>query len=117
MKYQKLGEFIHIPRKEGKPLEGKEEIKFNYYLSSRVNGKLIDIDITTKLFDEDDMYIRKACYRVRMSEIESCVKENLIDHMRSLGMEEEYIPSSLINIGITNHAVRCLTKNKYRATS
>ncbi len=116
MKYQKLGEFIYLPPKEGAPLRGKKDVKFNYYLSSRVNGKLIDIDITTKLFDDDDMYIRKACYKVRLSDIESCVKENLIDHMRSLGMEEENIPSSLINMGITSHAVKCLTKNSYKAS-
>ncbi len=114
MKYLKLGEFIHIPRIEGTPLKGKKDIKFNYYLSSRVNSKRVDLDITTKLFDEKQIYIRKACYRVRVGEIENCVKENLIDHMRSLGMDESNIPASLIDVGITPHAVRCLSKNSYK---
>lgn len=114
MKYQQLGEFVHIPKLEGTPLKNKMDVKFNYYLSSRVNGKRIDLDITTKLFDDKQIYIRKACYRVRLGEIENCVKENLIAHMRSLGMDESNIPSSLINVGITPHAVRCLTKNSYK---
>ncbi|MCM8569114.1 hypothetical protein NE848_06980 [Gramella jeungdoensis] len=99
MKFEKLGDFIYIPKLTGTPLEGKKNIKFNYYLSSRVNGKLIDLDITTKLFDQDQMYIRKACYRVKLGEIENCVKANLIDHMKSLGMDESNIPESLMAPG------------------
>ncbi|AVR45670.1 hypothetical protein C7S20_10595 [Christiangramia fulva] len=114
MNYKQLGEFVYIPKTDGKPLKDKKDIKFNYYLSSRVNGKKIDVDITTKLFDDEQIYIRKACYRVGIGEIEGCVKENLINHMKSLGMDDENIPSSLINVGITPHAVRCLTKNSYK---
>lgn len=114
MKYQQLGDFVNIPNVQGSPLKGKKDIKFNYYLSSRVNGKSIDLDITTKIFDDEQMYIRKACYRVKIGEIESCVKHNLIDHMKGLGMDETNIPSSLIHVGITPHAVRCLTKNSYK---
>lgn len=113
MKFQQLGGHIYIPKLEGSPLRGKENIKFNYYLSSRVNGKHIDLDITTKLFDGKQMYVRKSCYRVRLGEIESCVKQNIIDHMRSLGMDESNIPASLIDIGITSHAIRSSNKNAY----
>lgn len=100
MKYEKLGESIDIPQNMGTPLKGKKNVKFNYYLSSRVNGRLIDLDITTKLFDEEHMYIRKACYRVKIGEIENCVKANLLEHMKSLGMDESNIPESLKAIGL-----------------
>lgn len=113
MKYEQLGNFIHIPEVNIKPLENRSDVKFNYYLSSRVNGKHIDLDITTKLFDEDQMYIRKACYRVRLGEIENCVKYNLIDHMRYLGISDEDIPVSLIKTGITSHAIDCSNSNAY----
>ena len=113
MNYEKLGEFIHLPKIEGKPLENVEKIKFNYYLASRLNGNKIDVDITTKLFHGDSMYVRKACFRVVPGQMETCLKENLIDHMRSLGMDNHNIPQSLINIGITNHAVKCSTSNSY----
>ena len=46
MKYKQLGNLIHIPEVNLKPLENRADIKFNYYLSSRVNGKNIDLDIT-----------------------------------------------------------------------
>ncbi|TBW26536.1 hypothetical protein [Gramella sp. KN1008] len=105
MKYEKLGDFIYIPKHAGTPLKGKKNIKFNYYLSSRVNGRLIDLDITTKLFDENQMYIRKACYRVRIGEIENCVKDSLIDHMKSLGMDESNIPESLHAIGLRSRNI------------
>jgi len=114
MKYEKLGEFIHLPKADGVPLKNVENIQFNYYLSSRINGKKIDVDITTKLFNENKIYVRKASYKLGIGEIEHCVKENLIDHMRSLGMNENNIPKSLINIGITNHAVKCCTSNRYK---
>lgn len=113
MKFEKLGEFIYIPQREETSLAGKSNIRFNYYLSSRINGKLVDLDITTKIFDEHKLYTRKACYRVKLAEIESCVKANLVDHMRSLGVADDAIPKSLIEIGITSHAVSLLTKNAY----
>ncbi|MCG9972933.1 hypothetical protein [Christiangramia crocea] len=113
MKFEKLGDFIYIPKHTGTPLKGKKNIKFNYYLSSRVNGKLIDLDITTKLFDEDQMFIRKACYRVKLGEIENCVKANLLDHMKSLGMDESNIPESLMAFGISSRAVRSSNQNAF----
>jgi len=102
MKYQKLGEDLEIPVSNGFPLRNKEDIKFNYYLSSRINGNLIDLDITSKLFDNDKMYIRKSCYRVNLGEMENCVKANTIDHMLSLGLQECNIPASLKNTNIKN---------------
>lgn len=114
MKYQKLGDFIDIPHVQGSPLKGKKNVKFNYYLSSRVNGNNIDLDITTKLFGDEQMYVRKAGYRVKIGEIEACVKQNLIEHMKSLGMDDTNIPQSLIQVGITSHAIRSLTKNSYK---
>ncbi len=89
MNFEKLGEHLHIPKNAGKPLVGKENIKFNYYLNSRVYGKRVDLDITTKLFLKGQCYVRKGCYRVRLGEIEECVKYNLLDHKRSLGMDED----------------------------
>ncbi|APG60183.1 hypothetical protein [Christiangramia salexigens] len=113
MKYEKLGEFIYMPKHIGKPLQGRDNVKFNYYLSSQVNGKKIDLDITTKLFHEDEIYIRKACFRVSIGEIEACVKDNLIDHMRSLGMDEENIPKSLNCRDIISHTENYWAKNAY----
>lgn len=96
MKYQKLGEDIYIPQSLDSPLDASADIKFNYYLSSRINGKKIDMDITSKVFVSEKMYIRKSCYRVKMGEIEKCVKMNIIDHMKKLGIEENRIPKSLL---------------------
>ena len=95
MKYAKLGEDLEIPVVSNLPLIGKKNIKFNYYCASRINGKLIDLDITSKLFDQDKMYIRKSCYRIKLGEMENCVKQNTIDHMLSLGLPESNIPDSL----------------------
>lgn len=105
MKYQKLGDFIYLPEADGIPLKKVENIKFNYYLSSRINGTKIDLDITTKLFNHNNIYVRKACFRVNVGEIENCVKHNLIDHMRRLGMDDNNIPASLIRVGVTDHDV------------
>lgn len=96
MTYQKLGEDIFIPVPDGKPLENATDLKFHYYLSSRVNGKLIDLDITSKIFEGDRMFIRKSCYRVRLGEIENCVKANIIDHMEKLGVSRSNIPKALL---------------------
>lgn len=106
MNYIQLGDFIHIPETETAPLKGKTGIKFNYYLSSRINGQHVDLDITTKLFDGEQMYIRKACYRVKLGEIEKCVKYNLIDHMRYLGLEEKSLPASLSSTSISSGALQ-----------
>ncbi|WP_300436927.1 hypothetical protein [Christiangramia sp.] len=95
MKYKKLGNDLEIPKVNELPLKNKEKIKFNYYCSSRTNGNLIDLDITSKLFDQDKMYIRKSCYRIPLGEMEKCVKQNSIDHMISLGLKEKFIPDSL----------------------
>ena len=98
MNYEKLGEDIHIPKLEERPLKNRDDIKFNYYLSSRVNGKNIDLDITSKIFDNDQIYIRKSCYRVKLGQIENCVKSNIIEHMKELGIPQTRIPESLKNI-------------------
>ena len=95
MKFQKLGEDIYIPQKSSLSLINASDLKFNYYLNSRINGNSIDLDITSKLFCGDDMYVRKSCYRVRMGEIENCVKASIIDHMKSLGVSSSNIPESL----------------------
>jgi len=106
MRYQKRGEYIYLPEVDGIPLKNVEDVKFKYYLSSRKNGEKVDVDITTKLFDQNRMYVRKASYKLGIGEIEDCVKENLIDHMRSLGMDAHNIPEALINDDITNHVVK-----------
>lgn len=98
MSYKKLGEDVYLPKVEGKPLLNKEKVKFNYYLSSRTNGKKIDLDITSKIFESGDTYIRKSCYRVNLGEIENCVKENIKDHMLKLGISQTGIPTSLKNV-------------------
>jgi len=95
MKYLKLGEDLEIPEVNNLPLKQKKNIKFNYYCSSRMNGNLIDLDITSKLFNKKDMYVRKSCYRIKLGEMEKCVKQNTIDHMLSLGLAEEDLPDSL----------------------
>ena len=98
MNYEKLGEDIHIPKLIEHPLKNKDGFKFNYYLSSRVNGKKIDLDITSKIFDKDQIYIRKSCYRVKIGQIENCVKSNIKEHMKELGIPQTRIPESLKNI-------------------
>lgn len=106
MYYHKLGEDVYIPEPDGFPLKNVKDIKFNYYLSSRINGNLIDVDITSKLFARDKMFVRKSCYRLNIGEIENCVKANTMDHMKSLGVDDENIPSSLKSIVTTNRYIR-----------
>lgn len=113
MKYQKLGDDCYTPEKSGLPLKNKKNIKFNYYLSSRINGNLIDLDITSKLFDGDNMYIRKSCYRVKLRSIENCVKKNTVDHMLSLGMDRENIPESLQNNDLQDQKHRWSKKDAF----
>lgn len=114
MKYKKLCEDINIPKNNTSTLKHEKNIKFNYYLSSRMNGKFIDLDITSKLFSKDQMFIRKSCYRVHLGEIENCVKANIIDHMKSLGVTDENIPQALNNINRSNQAFRLSSRNAYR---
>ena len=106
MNYQKLGECIQFPKTKKKLLEGKRGIRFNYFLSSKSKGTSIDLDITSKIFYEDQIYVRIAAYRVKMGEIEKCVRENILDHMYSLGMDEDNIPSSLLNFSMSSEHIR-----------
>lgn len=96
MKFQQLGDAIHIPEVKGRPLEGKDEIRYNYYISTRINGDKVDMDITTKIFHDEAMYVRMAFCRVKVGQIEKCVKRNLIEHMIQLGLRRKDIPRSLI---------------------
>lgn len=113
MKYQKIGDDIYIPKLSDSPLKKKKNVKFNYYLSSRIHKNLIDLDITTKLFAEENIYVRKSSYKVRMGEIESCVKANLLDHMQALGMDESNIPASLNSMILNSQSVRSIKKKAY----
>ncbi|SDS05499.1 hypothetical protein [Gramella sp. MAR_2010_147] len=113
MKYKRLGDHMEIPKINGSPLREKEKIKFNYYLSSRMNGKLVDVDITSKLFDGNKMYIRKSCYRIPLGDVENCVKENTIEHMLSLGLKETNIPDSLKGIHIKDRKPKFSNKSAF----
>lgn len=113
MYYHKLGEDIYIPEPIDFPLKNVKDIKFNYYLSSRINGNFVDLDITSKLFERDHIYVRKSCYRVKLGEIENCVKANTMDHMKSLGMEDEKIPAALKKIVITRRSLKRSSFNTY----
>lgn len=96
MGFEKLGDAVYIPKVKGSPLEGRKPINFNYYLNTQVRGQYAYIDLTTKLFDKEQEYIRKVSCKVNLEEIENCVKTNLIHHMRHLGMEKNLIPKSLL---------------------
>lgn len=106
MNYEKLGTDIYIPQKDSNALKDIANIKFNYYLTSRINGNLIDLDITSKLFNVDKVYIRKSCYRIKIGQLEECVKSNIIDHMNELGMDKNNIPKSLLNSSFTKRSNR-----------
>ena len=95
MLFKKLGDDIFAPAPRAMALIDAKEPKFNYYLSSRIIGPLIDLDITTKIFHNNEMFVRKSTYRVKLGEIEKCVKQNLIEHMLLLGLPETEIPDSL----------------------
>ena len=97
MNFKKMGTDVYIPKKDPNSLKNIDDVKFNYYLSSRINGNLIDLDITSKIFNVDDIFIRKSCYRIKIGEIEKCVKANIIDHMTQLGMDKDHIPESLLH--------------------
>ncbi|WP_026935420.1 hypothetical protein [Christiangramia echinicola] len=106
MNFKKLGADIYIPTKDSNSLKNIHNIKFNYYLSSRMNGNLIDLDITSKIFNVDKIYVRKSCYRIKIGKLEDCVKSNIIDHMKQLGMDESNIPQSLLNTRIAKRKDR-----------
>ncbi|WP_405199528.1 hypothetical protein [Christiangramia sp. LLG6405-1] len=95
MIFKKLGDDILAPAPKAVALIDAKNPKFNYYLSSRIKGPLIDLDITTKVFHNDQMFVRKSSYRVKLGQIEKCVKQNLIEHMLLLGLPETEIPDSL----------------------
>ncbi len=109
MDYQKLGEDIYIPKRNISALKDSENIKFHYYLDSRFNGQWIDLDVTSKLFDHEKLYVRKSCYRVKLGQIENCVKANIIDHMKSLGLPSKGIPKALYSRSTTNQSLRTKT--------
>ncbi|MCH4821668.1 hypothetical protein ML462_00645 [Gramella lutea] len=98
MSYKKLGEDVYLPKQQGKPLQNIRDIKFNYYLSSRIDGAKIYLDITSKIFGSGNTYIRKSCYRVNLGEMEDCVKRNIKEHMLHLGIPPNFIPKSLKNV-------------------
>ena len=108
MNFKKLGTDIYIPKNDPNALKNIDDVKFNYYLSSRIKGNLIDLDITSKIFNVDDIYVRKSCYRIKIGKLEDCVKSNIIDHMKKLGMDESNIPESLLNTKITKRPNRLL---------
>ncbi|MFV8226766.1 hypothetical protein [Christiangramia aquimixticola] len=95
MKYLKLGEDIYTPQNCDQPLKDASEINFNYYISTRVKDEIIDLDVTSKIFHKNEVYIRKSCYRIKMGQIEDCVKLNILDHMQNLGVPDSIIPESL----------------------
>ncbi|PTX44166.1 hypothetical protein C8P64_0136 [Christiangramia gaetbulicola] len=113
MDYQKLGEDIYIPKRNVSALKDSGEIKFHYFLDSRINGHWVDLDVTSKLFDNDKLYVRKSCYRVKLGQIENCVKANIIDHMKSLGLPTKNIPKALYNRSTTNQSLRHKTSKVY----
>lgn len=113
MNYCKLGEDIYIPQNHRPLLTDAEDIKFNYYMSSRVNGKKIDLDITSKIFGKERMYVKKSCYRVKLGEIEDCVKKDILDHMRKLGVREQFIPESLLNCNAKTHLANTYSNRIY----
>ena len=113
MKYQLLGDHTYIPKQADSPLAGKQGVKFNYYLSSRVIGENIDLDITPKLFHRHDMFVRKSSYRVNPGEMENCVRANLIDHMRCLGMDNSNIPARLLRTRRRSRIPDLMEKNAF----
>lgn len=102
MIYEKLGQDIYIPAKSNLALKKINNIKFNYQANSSIKGNLIELDLTSKLFAGNAIYIRKSCYRIKLGEIEDCVKANSLDHMRALGISVSNIPDSLKNLNFTN---------------
>ena len=108
MNFTKLGTDIYIPQKDPDVLKNIADVKFNYYLNSRIKGKQIDLDITSKIFNVDEIYVRKSCYRIKIGELEECVKSNIIDHMKQLGMDNNHIPESLLNTKISKRPNRIL---------
>lgn len=97
MEFQKLEDAVYIPKIKGSPLADKEHIEFNYYLHTKTHGNKVDLDLTTKLCDNKMEYKCKSSYRIPMDQIENCVKANLVDHMRTLGMKRKNIPKSLMS--------------------
>lgn len=94
--YKNLGDPVYIPKMEGSPLADKKQINFNYYLSTIIKGKNVDVDLTTKIFDKETEYICRVCYRVEIDQIGNCVKSCLVNHMCALGMNRKDIPKSLL---------------------
>lgn len=96
MGFERLGEAVYYPKILGSTLQGTRKVIYNYYLRTQIKGTFAYIDIKTKLFAKGKEYIQMVSYKVRIDEIEACVKKSLLQHMRKLGLEEEYIPKSLL---------------------
>ncbi len=96
MEFQKLGDTIFTPQIEGSPLANKVDIEFNYYLSVKIHGNNVEMDLTTILFDTTTEYTCKSCYRITIDQIEDCIKANLVSHMLRLGVKRKNIPISLL---------------------
>lgn len=84
MEFQKLGDAVYTPEIKGTPLADREHVEFNYYINTRTCGNKVDLDLTTKLFDNNVEYICKCSYRIPLDKIGNCVKANLVDHMCKL---------------------------------
>lgn len=113
MIFKKLGDDIFAPSPKAMALIDAKDPKFNYYLSSRIRGPLIDLDITTKIFHNNEMFVRKSSYRVKLGQIEKCVKQNLIEHMLLLGLPEAEIPDSLKSESFKADVIRNINRRIY----
>lgn len=106
MKFNQIVDSIYLPATIGLPLQGREKIDFHYYFTSYAMAGLIELDITTKLVDQEAIYIRNASYHVKKGEIEACVKSSLLNHMQKLGLHPEEISRLLFAFRINTTIFR-----------
>ncbi|MBT8295692.1 MAG: hypothetical protein KJP01_03640 [Gramella sp.] len=102
MNYKKLKEDIYFPKPERTPLKKFNDPKFNYFLTSHIDGNSMELEITSKLFDLERTYMKKSCYQINIGDIEDCVKRHIKEHMLDLGIPKKNIPEALHKIKITN---------------
>lgn len=101
MNYEKIGEDLYSPKSDRSPLKSINDIKFSYRFNSEIKGEFIITEITSKLFHHHETFVKKSTYRLKLGEIEDCVKSHIKNHMLQLGIKKEMIPKNLINFNIS----------------
>ena len=88
-----------------KVLEDVNEVKVEYYFTSKKDVKDYEISLTTRIFAMDEIFIHTAIYNIAQFQILNCIKEAIRDHLKELGASKDLIYKTLENtkLDVSNH--------------